>query len=84
MKNTVLGGTLVACFIMASWFFSPAAIAQAARLLAPYVGPIANVLAKRAAPRADSLRAFYLLLAEYVESKNDRASFLRAAGFPDA
>jgi eukaryotic-like serine/threonine-protein kinase len=63
---------------------TPAAVAQAARLLAPHVGPIANVLAKRAAQRADSLRSFYLLLAEYVEGKNDRAKFLRAAGFPEA
>jgi eukaryotic-like serine/threonine-protein kinase len=63
---------------------TPAAVAQAARLLAPHVGPIANVLAKRTAQRADSLRSFYLLLAEYVEGKNDRAKFLRAAGFPEA
>ena len=32
MKNTVLLGTLVACFIIASWFFSPGAMAMARHL----------------------------------------------------
>jgi len=64
--------------------FTPAVLAQAARLLAPYVGPIANVLAKRTAQRADSMRSFYQQLAEYIESKGDRTQFLKAAGFPEA
>jgi tetratricopeptide (TPR) repeat protein/predicted Ser/Thr protein kinase len=63
---------------------TPAALGQAARLLAPHVGPIAGVLAKRAAQRADSLRSLYLLLAEYVENQTHRARFLRDAGFPDS
>jgi hypothetical protein len=56
-----------------------AAIERACALLAPYVGPISIVLAKRAARRADSVRAFYLLLSEYVETKADRERFLRDA-----
>ena len=56
-----------------------AAIERASALLAPYVGPISIVLAKRAARRADSVRAFYLLLSEYVETKADRERFLRDA-----
>jgi nucleotidyltransferase/DNA polymerase involved in DNA repair len=60
---------------------TPAAIDRVARMLARYVGPISGVLAKRAAQRADSLRALYLLLAEHVESKADRDRFLRDGGF---
>jgi hypothetical protein len=44
------------------------------------VGPIAVVLAKRTAPRADSARALHLLLAQHVETEADRARFLRDAG----
>lgn len=62
---------------------TPAAIDHAARLLARHVGPIAGVLAKRAAPHADSLHALYLLLAEHVENKAERSRFLREGGFSD-
>jgi hypothetical protein len=62
---------------------TPAAIDRASRTLARYVGPISAVLAKRAAKRADNLRAFYLLLAESLEGESDRASFLRDAGLSD-
>jgi len=63
---------------------TPAVIERAAGLLARYVGPISGVLVRRAAPRADSLRAFYLLLAEHVESKSERARFLQEAGVADS
>jgi hypothetical protein len=63
---------------------TPAAIDQAARVLAPYVGPISAVLVRKAAKRADSLRGLYLLLAEHVEAGARRVRFLREAGFPDA
>ena len=59
------------------------AIDRAAAMLARYVGPISGVLAKRAAQRASSPDALYLLLAEHVETKADRARFLRDAGLPD-
>ena len=64
--------------------FTREVIERAAWLLAPHVGPIASVLAKRAALRADSLRSLYLLLAEYVDRQTERARFLRDAGFPDS
>jgi hypothetical protein len=58
-------------------------IDRAAAILARYVGPIAGVLAKRTAPRADSARALHLLLAQHVETEADRARFLRDAGAPE-
>jgi len=58
---------------------TPAAIDRAARLLARHIGPIAGVLAKRAAQRAESLAAFYVLLGEHVEDKTERSRFLRDA-----
>jgi serine/threonine protein kinase len=63
---------------------APVAVDCAARILAHYLGPIAGVLARRAAQRADSVRTLYFLLAEHLESKSDRSRFLRDAGFPDA
>ena len=52
-------------------------IDRAAAILARYVGPIASILARRTAPRADSPRALHLLLAQHVETEADRARFLR-------
>ena len=63
---------------------TPAAIDHAVHVLARYMGPIAGVLVKRATPRADSLRALYLLLAEHLENKTERSRFLREAGFTDS
>ena len=63
---------------------TPADIERAARRLARHIGPIAGVLAKRAARRADSLRALYLLLAEELEDKAEHARFLRDAGVSDS
>ena len=59
---------------------TPEVLARAARLLVPYVGPIANVLVKKEARRAKSLHSFYELLAEHVAGDTDRARFLRDAG----
>jgi hypothetical protein len=64
--------------------FSAAAIERAARLLAPHVGPVSTVIAKKAARRSDSLRTLYVLLAEHVQGATERHRFLRDAGFPDA
>ena len=63
---------------------TPAAIEQASVMLARHVGPISRVLAKRAAQRADCLHTLYLLLAEHVETKAERARFLHDAGFPSS
>jgi eukaryotic-like serine/threonine-protein kinase len=63
--------------------FTPELIAQTSRLLARYVGPISSVLVRRATQRADSLRAFYLLLADELESAGERTQFLREVGMSD-
>jgi hypothetical protein len=51
-------------------------IEHAIQILARYVGPIASVLAKRAAGRARSTEELHLLLAERVEDSK-RAQFLK-------
>jgi eukaryotic-like serine/threonine-protein kinase len=61
-----------------------AVIDHAARMLARHIGPISRVLAKKAARRAHSVRAFYLLLADHVEGKTERMRFLQDAGFPES
>jgi hypothetical protein len=53
-------------------------------MLARHIGPISTALARKAARRAGSVRALYLLLADHVESKKERARFLRDAGFPNS
>ena len=63
---------------------TPDAIRHAAELLARYVGPISLVLTERAVPRADSLRALYLILGEHLKDRAERARFLLEAGFPES
>jgi serine/threonine protein kinase len=60
---------------------TPQAIRRASELLARHLGPISRVLAERAAQHADSLRALYLTLAKHLEDDDERAQFLREAGF---
>jgi tetratricopeptide (TPR) repeat protein len=61
-----------------------AEVDRAAHLLARHLGPIANVLAKRAAQRAgSSLRTLYSLLSEHLENNTERARFLRDSGVSD-
>ncbi len=49
-------------------------------MLASHVGPISGIVAKK--PRSvRTACTLYLLLAEHVESKFERARFLRNAGF---
>jgi len=62
---------------------TPADVEHAAQQLARHVGPIANVLAKRAAQRADSLGMLYGLLAKHLHNDTERARFLRESGFPE-
>lgn len=54
-------------------------IEQAARILAPFVGPIAKVMAKRAAKRCRTVADLYLLLAEELPDAANRERFLKAA-----
>jgi serine/threonine protein kinase len=62
---------------------TPQAVRHASELLARRIGPISRVLAERAAQRADSLQALYLLLADHLEDRDERAGFLLDAGFPE-
>jgi serine/threonine protein kinase len=55
-------------------------IEEAARLLAPYVGPIAKVLAKKAAGRSRDAQVFYQSLADQLADDREKAAFLKAAG----
>lgn len=54
-------------------------IETGARRLAKHVGPIASVLARKAAQKAPDLNTFYNLLADHVPPEA-RAAFLREAG----
>jgi serine/threonine-protein kinase len=60
---------------------TPEAMEQAARRLATYVGPIAKVLAKKAAAQAKDPRQFHILLADNITSDSDRSRFLQDSGF---
>jgi hypothetical protein len=62
----------------------PEVVRRASELLAQYLGPISRILADRAARRAESLQAFYVMLSEHLTDRNDRARFLSDAGFPQA
>jgi serine/threonine-protein kinase len=55
-------------------------IDNAARRLAPYLGPIARIVVKKAAAQATSRRQFYLLLAEHLGGENDKERFLHDVG----
>jgi serine/threonine-protein kinase len=55
-------------------------IEQATKRLSAYLGPIAKVVAKKAAAQAGSRRQFHLLLAESLASPAERAQFLRDVG----
>jgi hypothetical protein len=53
------------------------AIERLGRELAKYIGPIANVLVKRAAKKCNSVEELSAMLARDVPSEADRAKFLR-------
>ncbi|MFL9961251.1 serine/threonine-protein kinase [Paraburkholderia sediminicola] len=59
---------------------TPEQIRAAALQLAVYLGPIAQLIVKREAPRALDLRMLQQRLAEAISNDHDRASFLRATG----
>jgi len=54
---------------------------KAAGRLAPYVGPIAKVMAKKAATQARDLKALYQRLAENLADPDERAEFLKNSGY---
>jgi serine/threonine protein kinase len=59
---------------------TPEAIEQATRRLIACIGPIAKILAKRAATQATGRRHFHLLVAENLTDPAERARFLRELG----
>jgi eukaryotic-like serine/threonine-protein kinase len=59
---------------------TPEYIARAARLLAVHMGPIATVLAKRAAQPGSSQEQFVDALAAHLSDDGERAKFLRTLG----
>jgi eukaryotic-like serine/threonine-protein kinase len=61
---------------------SAAEIRKASELAARYLGPMSQILAERAAKRADNLHGLYVMLAGYLKSDLERTQFLRDAGFP--
>ena len=58
----------------------PGEIEKAASLLAPYLGPIAKVIAKKTPGQTSDLRIYYRQLAENL-NPGDRARFLKDAGY---
>jgi len=54
---------------------------KAAGRLAPYVGPIAKVMAKKAAAQVHDLKALYQRLAENLADPDERAEFLKNSGY---
>ena len=59
---------------------TPDAIEEATRRLTTYLGPIAKVVAKRAATQATNRRHFHMLLAEQLTDPRERARFLHDVG----
>lgn len=57
---------------------TPEYVARASRLLAVHLGPIATVLAKRAAQPSSSQEQFVATLAAHLSNDRDRARFLKA------
>ena len=61
----------------------PADVEKAVSRLAPFVGPIAKVMAKKAAAQASDLKAFYRQLAENLPDAGERTEFLKKSGYRD-
>jgi hypothetical protein len=53
-------------------------VERVSRMLAAYIGPIADVVVKRAARRCDSAESLYALVAREIKVDADRARFLKA------
>jgi serine/threonine protein kinase len=61
---------------------SPADLDRVSKELATYIGPIAHILVRRAAPESRSLNDLYQTLAQEISSASKREQFL--AGMPPA
>ena len=60
--------------------FDPAFAEAATRKLVMLIGPIANVVAKRAMKQTGDRQEFLTLLASHIDSSVERAGFLADAG----
>ena len=56
--------------------WDPAMLQNAAKALAPYVGPIAKILVQRAAKQTSNVKELYRRLSEEIASEEDRKKFL--------
>lgn len=56
----------------------PETIQRASNELAVYIGPISEVVAKRAARRCSSVEDFYQIMMQEIEGETDRAKFRRS------
>jgi serine/threonine-protein kinase len=54
-------------------------LAKAEAALAKYIGAVAKVVVKRAAAKARDPGELYLLIAEEIEDRNERKTFIRKA-----
>jgi serine/threonine-protein kinase len=61
----------------------PVDVDKAASRLAPFVGPIAKVMAKKAAAQGGDLRILYQRLAENLADPKERTEFLKKSGYGD-
>jgi serine/threonine-protein kinase len=61
----------------------PVDVEKAASRLAPFVGPIAKVMAKKAAAQAGDVRILYQRLAENLADPKERTEFLKKSGYGD-
>lgn len=59
-------------------------IAKASEIAARYLGPVAKILAERAARRTDTLRGLYAILADHLKEGPERSQFLHDAGYPES
>ncbi len=59
--------------------FDAATLAKAEAELANYIGAVAKVVVRRAAAKARDEAELYLLLADQIEDKNEKKSFVRKA-----
>jgi serine/threonine protein kinase len=59
--------------------FDAATLAKAENELAKYIGAVARVVVRRAAAKARDESELYLLLADQIEDKNEKKSFIRKA-----
>jgi serine/threonine-protein kinase len=57
--------------------FSPEALRRAEAELSPYLGPVANVVVRRASLKARDNHELYLLLADEIENPADKKAFIR-------